>query len=102
MSNYVIITDSSCDLSKEYRQKEGIEYARMMLNWKDENGEIKEAPADLDWATISSKEFYDLIRGAELKGSHDLVFRGVGIAVQQVLPDCPREQVRGLLHISYG
>ena len=62
MSKYVIITDSACDLSKEYRQIHNIEYAKMMLNWTDENNVSHEQFADLDWEILSLKEFYDIER----------------------------------------
>ena len=62
MSKFAIITDSSCDLNKEFRQENKIDYAKMMLNWKDEKGEIHENIADIDWEVLSAKEFYDLIR----------------------------------------
>ena len=62
MAKYTIITDSSCDLSKEYREANNIDYVRMMLNWVDENGVDHEGPADLDWKELSTKEFYDIIR----------------------------------------
>ena len=62
MAKYTIITDSSCDLSKEYREANNIDYVRMMLNWVDEEGNEKEGPADLDWTELSTKEFYDIIR----------------------------------------
>lgn len=62
MRKYSIITDSSCDLSKEYREANNIEYVRMMLNWVSEDGIDKEGPADLDWSVLSIKEFYDIIR----------------------------------------
>ena len=64
MGKYVIVTDSCSDLSKEYRDKYHIDYAKMMISWTDPvNGELHETIADLDWGVISSKEFYDLIRG---------------------------------------
>ena len=59
MKEFVIVTDSSCDLSKEYRAKHGIDYARMLLNWV-ENEEDKEVFADLDWEEITEHKFYSL------------------------------------------
>ena len=61
MSKYVIITDSSCDLNKEYRKKHNIDYAKMMINWTDEEGD-HESYADIDWEVLSSEQFYDIIR----------------------------------------
>ena len=62
MKKYVIITDSSCDLTKEYRENKKIDYAKMMINWTDEKGENHDDIADIDWQVLSSKEFYDIIR----------------------------------------
>lgn len=57
MRKFVILTDSSCDLDKNLREKYDIEYLPMHLII-----EGKDYDADLDWQTISVKEFYDLMR----------------------------------------
>ena len=57
MANYVIITDSSCDLDKEIRNKYQIEYVPMHFSIDG-----KDYDADLDWKTISVKDFYDTMR----------------------------------------
>lgn len=57
MSNFVILGDSTCDLSKELRDKYGIEYVAMNYILDD-----KEYSASLDWEHHTSKEFYDLMR----------------------------------------
>lgn len=62
MKKYVIITDSSCDLTKEYRTEKHIEYAKMMMTWNDEKGVEHDTYASIDWEVLSAKEFYDLIR----------------------------------------
>ena len=62
MKDYVILVDSCCDVSKEFRSKHNIEYVKMFLNWTDEKGVEHENIADLDWETLSMKEFYDIIR----------------------------------------
>ena len=62
MNNYAIVTDSCSDLSKSFRDEHHIDYAKMMINWTDEKGEVHESIADLDWEVLSSKEFYDIIR----------------------------------------
>ena len=62
MKDYVILVDSCCDLGKEFRTKHNIEYVKMLLNWTDEKGVEHENIADLDWETLSMKEFYDIIR----------------------------------------
>ena len=63
MNKYVIVTDSCSDLEKEYRQKHHIDYAKMMICWNEENGDLHETIADLDWEVISPEKFYGLIRG---------------------------------------
>lgn len=62
MKKYAIVTDASCDLSKEYRQAHGIDYAKMMLSW-NKNGQMVDIPSSLDWDIVSAKEFYDVLRG---------------------------------------
>ena len=62
MKTFAIITDSSCDLNSEFRQKNNIEYAKMIINWKDENDALHEDIADIDWKVISAKGLYDSIR----------------------------------------
>ena len=62
MKKFVIITDSSCDLTKEYREEHKIDYAKMMINWTDEKGESHDDIADIDWQVLSAKDFYDIIR----------------------------------------
>ena len=61
MKKFAIVSDSSCDLSKEFREAHSIDYAKMMLSW-NENGELKEIPASLDWEIVSSKEFHNVLR----------------------------------------
>ena len=62
MQKYAIITDSSCDLTKEYREEHKIDYAKMMINWTDEKGVSHDDIADIDWQVLSAKDFYDIIR----------------------------------------
>ena len=62
MKKFVIIADSSCDLTKEYREEHKIDYAKMMINWTDEKGENHDDIADIDWQVLSAKDFYDIIR----------------------------------------
>ena len=57
MSNYVILSDSTCDLSKEMREKYDVGYVKMNYVVDD-----KEYPADLDWGIHSYHEFYNLMR----------------------------------------
>ncbi len=51
------MSDSSCDLSNENRTRYDIDYIDMRILYED-----KDIPADLDWKTLSIKEFYDLMR----------------------------------------
>ena len=58
MEDFVIVTDSCADLEKDLRDKYQIEYIPMGFTVGDKN-----YPADLDWADIPVKQFYDIIRG---------------------------------------
>ena len=62
----------------------------------------RQGVAALSYITVQSAGdvVNDLVRRAKLQRSHDLVFRGVGISVEQVLPDRAGEQVRRLLHVA--
>lgn len=57
MKDFVILTDSTSDLTKQMRQQYGIEYVPM--NYVIDGVEYK---ASLDWEFHSVKEFYDLMR----------------------------------------
>ena len=57
MRDFVIFTDSTCDLGKDIRDKYNIEYVQMNVVVND-----KEMVADLDWNEFSPKEFYDWMR----------------------------------------
>ena len=61
MGKYAIITDSASDLSKAYRDANHIDYAKTMYSY-EEKGELHELEADLDWESISCKDFYDILR----------------------------------------
>lgn len=58
MKNFVIVSDSCCDLDANMRKKYNIDYIPMHMT---ANG--KEYVADLDWKELSVKEFYDIMRG---------------------------------------
>lgn len=58
MRDYVILSDSCCDLDADLRKKYGIEYIPMRIIFGD-----TDIPASLDWEKISPKEFYDMMRG---------------------------------------
>ncbi len=57
MGNYVILTDSACDLESKWREPFGIEYVPMGYSF---DGNAYEA--DLDWKKLSAPEFYNLMR----------------------------------------
>ena len=61
MRKYAIVTDSACDLSKAYRDANKIDYAKTMYSYT-ENGQVHELGADLDWAGLSCKDFYNVLR----------------------------------------
>ena len=65
MKDYVIISDSTCELDKDERQRYGIEYLNMHFTLDG-----VEYPADLDWKMISAKDFYTAMRnGAKYKSA---------------------------------
>lgn len=57
MREYVILTDSTSDMTKELREQYNVEYVAM--NYVVDGVEYK---ASLDWENHSVKEFYDLMR----------------------------------------
>lgn len=64
---FVIVVDSCSDLSKELRQQNGIEYARMGVVKKLKDGDV-EIPASLDWDLYTNKELNDWQRnGLQMK-----------------------------------
>lgn len=78
MRDFVIVGDSTCDLPKEIREKNKIEYVRMSVVIDG-----KEHYASLDWDEFSPKEYYDLMRGGALikttqvlRGEFETVFAG--------------------------
>lgn len=57
MRDFVIITDSTSDLTQQMRQEYGVEYVKM--NYVIDGVEYK---ASLDWESHSVREYYDLMR----------------------------------------
>ena len=57
MREFVVITDTTSDLSKELREKYNIDYFRMNILVDG-----KETPTSLDWDIYSPKELYDWMR----------------------------------------
>lgn len=60
MNNFAIIPDTSCDLTKDLREKYGIDdYLHGILYYPDGKEEI----TSLDWETMTPKEYYDSMKG---------------------------------------
>lgn len=57
MKDFVVLADSTCDLSKELREQYGIDYVAMNYIIDD-----TEYEASLDWQFHSFKDFYNLMR----------------------------------------
>lgn len=57
MKDYVILTDSCSDLSKDIRESLGIDYVQMNIVYDG-----KELPASLDWDLYTPQELYNLMR----------------------------------------
>ncbi|MBQ2769330.1 MAG: DegV family protein [Clostridia bacterium] len=57
MKKFIIVTDSSCNLEESFRKQFDIEYLSLLYVLDGKTYE-----ADLDWKTISAKEYYELIR----------------------------------------
>ena len=60
MSDFVIIPDASCDMTKKLRERFGIEHAIRGVLYTPSGVEM---PADLDWETMSPEEYYNSMRG---------------------------------------
>lgn len=59
MSNFAIVSDSACDLTAEFRERFKIDdYVPGILVYPDGHSE----PADLDWKTITPKEFFAIMK----------------------------------------
>lgn len=57
MRDFVILSDSCCDLDRGLRERFGVDYIPMRILYND-----VDIPASLDWEKITSKQFYDLMR----------------------------------------
>ncbi|MBQ9106810.1 MAG: DegV family protein [Clostridia bacterium] len=63
MSKFVIIPDSSCDLTSDLRERFGIpDYLRGIIYFPDGREEL----ADLDWKYFTPEEFYDSMKDGKL------------------------------------
>jgi len=63
--DYTIVVDSCSDLSKQIREEQGIEYARMGIVKILKEGNV-ELPASLDWDIYTNKELFDWQRNGML------------------------------------
>ncbi len=57
MKKFQVLTDSTADVEKIYREQYDLDYLKMVFRLGD-----KEYDADVDWSEISAKEYYDLMR----------------------------------------
>ena len=60
MNNFVIVSDSTCDLGADLREKYSIDYVKMAYIIDEVS-----YPASLDWESHSAHEFYDLMRNGK-------------------------------------
>lgn len=60
MKKFAIVTDTACDLEKEFRDKYDIKVLPMHLIIDGQD-----ILADLDWKPYSAKEYYDLLRAGK-------------------------------------
>ncbi len=58
--DFLLLTDSTCDLDERTREENGVEYVKM--NYAIEG---QEYPASLDWESHSAKDFYDAMRSGK-------------------------------------
>ena len=58
MKDFIILTDSTSDMTAQLRQEYGVEYVPM--NYIIDGIEYK---ASLDWESHDPKQYYDLMRG---------------------------------------
>lgn len=80
MSNFALVSDSTCDLDRAMREQYDIDYVRM--NYVIDGTEY---PASLDWEGHSAKEYYDMMRN------------GTRIRTTQVSRDTYTECFKGYL-----
>lgn len=82
MAKFAIVGDSTCDLTKDLREKYDVDYARMLVSWTDnKDKKFHEIYASLDYEDLSVKEFYDVMRAGNriitsqvTEQEYDLVF----------------------------
>lgn len=59
MKKFQVLTDSTADVEKSYREEYDFDYLKNTFRFV---GEEKEYDADLDWEELSAKEYYDKMR----------------------------------------
>jgi len=84
MKKFIIISDSSCGLEKELRDKYDIQYLPMYYCFDG-----KTIPASNDWEEISAKEFYDMMR------------QGTRFTTAQVTPSSYKEAFERAINDGY-
>ncbi len=57
MKKFVIVSDSTCELTQDLRKQYDIDYLPMYISYDD-----KSLCADVDWKDLSAKDFYNLQR----------------------------------------
>ena len=63
MNNYAIITDSGCDLTKELRERFGVDdVLHGTVYFPDGHAE----PSDIDWEKMTPEEFYRSMSGRKV------------------------------------
>ena len=63
MSDFVIVPDTSCDLTKNLRKRFGIEHFIRGVVYPPNGSQVA---ADLDWETMTPKEYYTSMQGRKI------------------------------------
>lgn len=90
MDNFIILTDSTCDLGSDLRAKYDIQVVNMNITFDG-----KELPADLNWELYSAKELYDVMR----RGTRIMTTQVPVSSYDEVFRRCANEG-KGVLYIS--
>ena len=84
MKDFIIVTDSSSDLTEKYRKEYNVDYIPMRLLFDD-----KDIDANVDFEEIPAKDFYDLMRN------------GTRIRTAQVNSDTFTEKIEEYINNGY-
>lgn len=60
MEKFKVLADSTCDIEKEYRERFGFDYCKMVFR-----SSSKDYDADIDWGQMTAAEFYGSMRKGE-------------------------------------